>query len=162
MKLLTGEELKKILPYFKEAEKEGQQALCLRSKCGTVIVDTDGAIIGCGYNAPPQDDISIRRCERKHELSATFKSDKTCCVHAEQRAIMDALKNNPKKLKGSTLYFMRLDDEGNIKYSGKPYCTICSKMALDAGIQYFALYHAEGAGIYDTKEYNELSFAYKE
>ncbi len=162
MQLLIGEDLKKILPYFKEAEGEGQKALCLRSKCGTVIVDTDGAIIGRGYNAPPQNDISIRRCDRKHELSPTFKSDKTCCVHAEQRAIMDALKNNSDKLKGAILYFVRLDDEGGMKYSGKPYCTICSKMALDTGIQYFVLYQAEGAGVYDTKEYNEFSFAYKE
>ncbi len=162
MQILTNEALKKALNYFKEAEKEGQNALCLRSKCGTVIVDMGGEIIGRGYNAPPQDDISTRRCDRKHELSATFKSDKTCCVHAEQRAIIDALKNNSSKLKGATLYFVRLNDKGNMKYSGKPYCTICSKMALDVEIRYFALYHAEGAGIYDAKEYNELSFAYKE
>lgn len=148
--------------YFEEAVKEARKALCLRSKCGSVIVDSEGAIIGKGYNAPPQDDISTRRCNRKHELDATFKSDKTCCVHAEQRAIMDALKNNPDKIKGSTLYFIRLDDNGEMKYSSKPYCTICSKMSLDVGIKYFALYQKEGIGIYGTKEYNELSFAYKE
>ena len=162
MQLLTGEVLPKILHYFDGAKREAQKSLCLRSKCGTVIVGMNGDILGKGYNAPPQDDITIRRCNKKHELSATFKSDKTCCVHAEQRAIMDALKNNSDNLKGATLYFIRLNEGGEIKYSGKPYCTICSKMTLDAGIQYFALYHPEGAGVYDTKEYNELSFAYKE
>lgn len=150
------------LNYFKEAAKEAQNAICLRSRCGSVVVDETGTIIGRGYNAPPQDDISIARCDRKHELDASFKSDKTCCVHAEQRAIMDALKNNPDRLNGATLYFIRLDDSSEMKYSGKPYCTICSKMSLDVGIKYFALYHKEGIGIYDTKEYNELSFAYKE
>ncbi len=162
MQLLTNEALEKVLDYFREAEKESEKSLCMRSKCGTIIVDADGTIIGRGYNAPPQDDISVRHCDRKHELSDTFKSDKTCCVHAEQRAIIDALKNNSGKLKGATLYFVRLDDNGNMKYSGKPYCTICSKMALDVGIKYFVLYHMDGAGIYDTKEYNELSFAYRE
>lgn len=150
------------LRYFEEAGKEARKALCLRSKCGAVIIDSEGVIIGSGYNAPPQDDQSIRRCSQKHELHTTFKSDKTCCVHAEQRAIMDALKNNPDKVNGATLYFVRLDENGEMKYSGKPYCTICSKMSLDVGIKYFALYHKEGIGVYDTKEYNELSFAYKE
>ncbi|MGB2580197.1 MAG: deaminase [Minisyncoccia bacterium] len=148
--------------YFEEAAEEARKSLCTRSHCGAVIVDGEGVIVGRGYNAPPQDDISIRRCNRKHELDATFKSDKTCCVHAEQRAIMEALKNNSKRLDGATLYFIRLDDNGEMKYSGKPYCTICSKMSLDVGIKYFALYHKGGIGVYGTKEYNELSFAYKE
>ncbi|OIO31221.1 hypothetical protein AUJ77_00220 [Candidatus Nomurabacteria bacterium CG1_02_43_90] len=152
----------KHLSYFKEATMEVRKALCLRSQCGTVIVNSAGVIIGRGYNAPPQDDISLRRCHRKHELDATFKSDKTCCVHAEQRAIMDALRNNTDNIKGSTLYFLRLDEQGEMKSSGNPYCTICSKMALDVGSKYFVLYHKEGIVVYDTKEYNELSFAYKE
>jgi deoxycytidylate deaminase len=150
------------MDYFREAKQEAQNALCLRSRCGAVVVDEIGVIIGRGYNAPPQNDLSILRCNRKHELDTTFKSDKTCCVHAEQRAIMDALKNNAAKLSGATIYFIRIDDNGEIKYSGKPYCTICSKMSLDVGIKYFALYHEEGFGVYDTKEYNELSFSYKE
>lgn len=151
-----------ITNYFNDAIKEAHKALCLRSKCGSVIVDSEGVVIGRGYNAPPQDDISMRRCNRKHELDVTFKSDKTCCVHAEQRAIVDALKSNPDKLNGATLYFIRLDENGEMKFSGKPYCTICSKMSLDVGIEYFALYHKEGICVYDTKEYNELSFSYKE
>ena len=162
MRLLTGEALDRVFSYFEHAGEEAKRSLCLRSRCGTVIVDGEGQVIGRGYNAPPQDDIAIRRCDRKHELHPTFKSDKTCCVHAEQRAVMDALARNPAKLPGSTLYFVRLDAEGKMKYSGKPYCTICSKMALDAGVRFFCLYHEEGVGMYDTREYNELSFAYRE
>lgn len=147
---------------FDEAAKEATKALCLRSRCGAIVVSRNAEIIGRGYNAPPQDNISARRCNRKHELHATFKSDKTCCVHAEQRAVLDALKTHSSELNGATIYFVRLDDGGKVKYSGKPYCTICSKLALDVGISYFGLYHKEGVGIYDTKEYNELSFAYQE
>jgi len=87
-------------------------------------------------------------------------TDKTCCVHAEQRAIMDALRNNPSKIEGSRLYFMRLDKDNNTTKAGKPYCTICSKMSLDVGIKEFTLWHENGIGIYNTDEYNTLSFEY--
>lgn len=162
MQLITGDATKQVLGYFEESAREAEKSLCLRSRCGSVIIDREGVVIGRGYNAPPQDSVLDRRCDRKHELSDTFKSDRTCCVHAEQRAIMDALVKNPAKLPGATLYFVRLGDEGEMKHSGKPYCTICSKMALDARIQFFCLYHAEGVGRYDTGEYNDLSFAYTE
>jgi deoxycytidylate deaminase len=98
----------------------------------------------------------------KDKLSPTFKSDKTCCVHAEQRAIINALKSGWRnETIGSTLFFIRLDETGNFKPSGKPYCSICSKMALDVGISHFVLLHEEGWTKYDTKEYNELTFNYE-
>lgn len=56
---------------------------------------------------------------------------------------MDALQHRPEKIKDSRLYFIRLDEIGNKLKAGKPYCTICSKMALDAGIAEFALWHEE-------------------
>jgi len=123
-----------------------------------VIVNKD-EIIGKGYNAPPLD-IKLRYC-LKDELPAEFKSDKTCCVHAEQRAIMNALQKNPEKLPGSRLYFIRLDEQGNKKKAGRPYCTICSKMALDAKISEFVLWKEEGVCVYDTLEYNILSFEFR-
>lgn len=80
----------------------------------------------------------------------------------EKGAIMDALRNNPGKVGGSRIYFIRLDDKGSTTRSGKPYCTICSKMALDSGIGEFVLWHEEGVCVYDTDEYNTLSFRYDE
>lgn len=41
-------------------------------------------------------------------------------------------------LEGSILFFIRLDENDNPKRSGEPYCTICSKSALDVGISKFA------------------------
>lgn len=73
---------------------------------------------------------------------------------------MDALRSNPQKLKGACLYFVKLDEADQIQFAGKPYCTICSKIALDSGISQFVLWHASGTTIYDTEEYNRLSFAY--
>lgn len=132
---------------------------CKRSKCGSVIVSPAPQcnIIGVGYNAMPCNEVG--ECF-KDSLPKDFKSDKTCCVHAEQRAILNALKKG-YDVKGSTLYFIRLDENNNQIPAGDPYCTICSKMALDVGISRFVLWRKEGWTSYDTKYYNELSFQYK-
>lgn len=71
---------------------------------------------------------------------------------------MDALRTHPDKIAGARLYFIRLDDDGNIQRAGLPYCTICSKMALDVGIAEFVLYHEYGIYAYDIKNYNDISF----
>ncbi len=144
--------------YMREAAQEASKALCLRDKCGSVVV-LDGEIIGRGYNAPPQDDISQRKCELDLVESTKPKSDRTCCVHAEWRALMDAVKNK-KDISGATLYFTRVDGEENILKSGKPYCTVCSRLALDLGLSYFVLWHEEGIKKYDTKTYNDLSYQF--
>ena len=144
--------------YFIEAGKVAEQALCLRDKCGAVIV-SDGYVIGKGYNAPPGDDFTIRKCELELIHSAKPKSDRTCCVHAEWRAIVDALPSG--KIRGSTLYFTRVDEEGALKESdGIPYCTVCSRLALDVGVAYFGLWTERGAKLWETREYNEMSYAF--
>lgn len=144
--------------YFREAGKVAEGALCLRDKCGAVIV-IDGEIIGRGYNAPPLDDVNARKCHLELVTSPKPKSDRTCCMHAEWRAILDAFPTS--KIVGSTLYFARVDDEGNIKESnGVPYCTVCSRLALDTGIAYFGLWTKEGAKLFPTEEYNEISYQF--
>lgn len=159
MNYLEGLEKEKALNFINKAKGIAQKSSCERSKCGSVIVG-DEKIVGEGFNSPPADKKSQRRCKYdKKDLNQKI-TDKTCCVHAEQRAIMDALKRNPSKLKNSILYFVRLDRKGDISFAGKPYCTICSKMALDVEIKYFVLYHKEGIAIYNTEEYNTLSYQY--
>jgi deoxycytidylate deaminase len=118
-------------------------------------------VIGSGFNSPPANREDQRRCSVPKETYNKKVTDKTCCMHAEQRAIMDALRNNPAKLPGSMMYVARLDGEGHQeRLLGKPYCTLCSKMALDAGIGEFALLCEDGVRVYDTAEYNKLSFQY--
>lgn len=161
MHYLSGEEEKMALSYIKEAGEIALDATCTRSKCGTVIVK-NGIIIGTGFNSPSGNLESGRRCAcSKAELDSKI-TDKTCCMHAEQRAIMDALKNHPDDIHGSRLYFVRLGEDGKAKLSGQPYCTICSKMSLDVGISEFVLHHEQGVCIYGTEEYNALSYNYNE
>jgi deoxycytidylate deaminase len=157
MRYLVGEEEKEALVFLEETVKVANKATCLRSKCGSIIVK-EKKILGIGYNSLPGDE-----CPKiciKSVLDEAFKSDKTCCIHAEDRAVRDALKKHGEKIIGSRLYFIRLDKKGEMSRAGKPYCTMCSKMALDSGIKEFVLYHKEGICVYDTKEYNTLSFQY--
>ncbi|MBO4517078.1 hypothetical protein J5751_06735 [bacterium] len=52
---------------------------------------------------------SQRRCtcdKKSYDFKVT---DKTCCIHAEQRAMFDALRNHPNELIDSELFFIRLD-----------------------------------------------------
>jgi len=160
MRYITDEtQQREAMQWMDRAVAVAKQATCLRSKCGSVIVK-DGESIGEGYNSPAGGNERQRRCTVSKDTYDTKVTDKTCCVHAEQRAIMDALRKYPDKLSGARLYFIRLDDAGYASKAGKPYCTICSKMALDAGIEEFVLWHEEGIGIYDTQEYTVLSYEY--
>lgn len=159
MRVLTGHEEKEAMSFIDAAVIVAKDSPCYRSKCGSVIV-SQGKIIGSGFNAPPLGK-KLDKCF-KDDIPKNFKSDRSCCIHAEERAIMDALRNS-KEIVGSRLYFIRLDvDSDGILRAGKPFCTICSKMALDAGIKEFVLWHDSGITVYDTDEYNTLSFQYRE
>ncbi|MFA6428287.1 MAG: deaminase [Candidatus Buchananbacteria bacterium] len=159
MQCLKDQLEKEAVDWMGKAVEVAKRALCLKAKCGTIIVK-DGEIIGQGYNAPPLDKEENRRCNLEPGFGKP-KYDKTCCMHAEWRAIMNALKNNPEKLSGAKLYFTRVDEDGKIKKSGQPFCTVCSRLALDAGIDKFVLWHEEGVCEYQTDEYNRLSYEYK-
>ena len=149
------------LKCIEEAVKQAEKSICEQAKCGCVIVK-DEKIIGKGFNSPPAELESQRRCYKSKNDFNKKVTDKTCCIHAEQRAIIDALKNNPELIKGADLYFIRINEEGIKIPAGKPYCTICSKMALDVGIKNFILFHRKGIRIYDSQEYNDLSFDFRD
>lgn len=161
MKLLTWQNHTQAEFFIQQAAEIAQKATCERSKCGCVIVK-EGKIIGKGFNSPAQNLESQRRCHCDKEQYHKKVTDKTCCIHAEQRAILDALKSASDQLPGSDLYFIRLDQKGEITKAGEPYCTICSKMALEVGIKSFHLWHSKGIIAYDTEEYNILSYQYQE
>lgn len=161
MRQLLKTEEEQAKHYMERAAEVALLATCSRSQCGTVIVKDD-QIIGEGYNTPPKNLDSERRCHNEKSIYHPKVTDKTCCIHAEVRAILNALRTHPEKLEGSTLYFIRLDTEGKKQFSGTPYCTICSKLSLDVGIVNFVLWHASGIMSYPTDEYNQLSFAYQD
>ena len=159
MRILSGKEEKHGELFIGECIKQAALSTCQRARCGSVIVSSE-SIIGRGYNSPPGNKESQRKCTCKKEDYDKKVTDKTCCIHAEQRAIIDALKNHPEKIKNSTIYFARIDKDNKLIFSGAPYCTICSKLALDVGITEFVLGHEQGITVYSTEEYNEISYEF--
>lgn len=146
--------------YIDKCVRLALQSKCSRRRCGSVVINVaykPMQVIGEGWNSMP---CNVDGECFKDSLPDNFKSDKTCCIHAEQRAIMEAL-GYPAMVKNSLLLFVSIDENGKPINSGEPYCTICSKMALDAGVGRFILYHEDGLRSYDTKYYNELSFKYQ-
>ena len=145
---------------FELVKKVAAHALCERAHCGAAIV-LDGKVISTGYNAPPRDNIANKKChiEFSREGRKKPKSDCTCCIHAEWNAIITALRLGVD-LAGSVMYFTRVDDKGKMEYSGEPYCTVCSRLALEVGISFWVLWHDTGPVLYDAKTYNDLSFQY--
>lgn len=145
--------------YFHQAQQIAKQATCNRAHCGAVIVSKGNRIIGRGYNAPPLGDEAQRMCDVDLDQSIKKNNDKTCCVHAEWNAILDALKNHADEVVGSTLYFMRVDKDGEFTEAGQPYCTVCSRLALESGIAEFGLWN-DGPEMIPTNEYNNRSYVY--
>jgi pyrimidine deaminase RibD-like protein len=162
MKLLTEAERALIEQYIDEAKELAHQATCQRAKCGAVIVKA-GEIIGRGFNSPPGNDEKERRCEIKKNEYDIKVTDKTCCMHAEQRAVMDALHHHPDQLEGSKLYFARYYPDGEQRVMGgkiQLYCTVCTKMMYDVGVAEFVLPHQNGICVYPKDEYLDQSFKY--
>lgn len=159
MRRVEPDQIDDILPFFTAAAELAKQASCYRRLCGSIVV-ADGAIIGEGFNGPPLNAECNRTCHEELDHSVRPKYDKTCCMHAEWRAIIDGAHRGGELLRGATLYFMRVDRQGNFTSAPTPYCTVCSRITLDAGIAEFALWNEGGADIYTTEEYNRLSYQY--
>jgi deoxycytidylate deaminase len=157
MKRIEGAEFELIRPHFESARLIAQDATCQRARCGSVIIK-DGDVIGKGSNSPALDDENQRLCRAVMDTSTKPKYDKTCCIHAEWRAVIDACKTNVDKIEGSTLYFMRIDNDNNFTDAGDPFCTVCSRLTMEAGVQDFALYNNNGADVYALDEYNQRSY----
>jgi deoxycytidylate deaminase len=165
--IANAEGRRKALAFFAKASDAALKSTCVQRRCGSVIVK-GGEVIGEGFNSPPADRESARRCLIEKGDYHERVTDKTCCVHAEQRAIIDALRRNPGKLEGSRLYFIDIENpkkgkngDAIPKRAGRPYCTMCSKLALDVGIAEIALWHESGVYVYDTEEYNKISAEYR-
>ena len=158
MKRIEGPEFKKIEQYFYQAADAAKTATCHKAQCGAVIVG-GGMVLATGANSPAGGLESQRLCDATMNTAERPKYDKTCCVHAEWQAILRAAKAYPKELVGSTFYFMRINTDGEFTDAGLPFCTVCSRLSLESGVGYFALYNDGGMDLYDMEEYNVRSYA---
>ena len=157
--------------WFRIASSIAMLAQCQKAHCGAVLVSPvafthagqdalfAGSLLAYGFNGPPQNDPAYRKCGSILPSKIHPKADRTCCVHAEARALFAASRD---RLAGATLYFARVDAKGSLDPSGRPYCTGCSKLALDLGVRKWVLWHAGGPREYFADEYNHLSHEYDE
>lgn len=156
VEVLTGMELARAREWLEAAAVAARASCCLRKKCGAVLVGADGEVFGLAENRLPEG--AVVHCN-PYAWGEGFKSDRSCCVHAEQRVLMCALAEG-REVRGSTLVYASLGEDGVRRVSGKPYCTICSKMALECGVGHWVLEHADGVTRYGAAEYNRVSFGY--
>lgn len=159
MRILKGEEEKQALKFFDKAAEMAKKSLCHRARCGAIIVK-NGVMVAEGFNAPPQNSDERRTCLNEYEIPGGFRHDRTCCIHAEQRAALNAAKQG-KDLTGGRVYFVFLDEAGRkIKVSDIK-CTICSRVILDAGVSEWAVYAPDGVRIYGVAEFDAFSYGHK-
>jgi len=143
--------LKEIRYYIELAIQEAKKSECLKVQRGAVLVQ-HGAIAGRGYNKPTIDGLC---CLRK-DIRGGISSEMCAAVHAEQMAMLDAL-NNKWDITGSKLYHIKLKN-GIAVPSGKPSCTLCSRLMAEEKIGKIILLHKEGFASYSSEEFNRLSF----
>ncbi|MEE1885198.1 deoxycytidylate deaminase [Pedobacter flavus] len=108
---------------------------CVRAQVGAVLTK-DTRIISIGYNGPPA---GTHNCDEEWPETGCAKDSKGSCslaLHAEQNAILYAIKNG-SKLDGATLYTTLSP------------CISCARIILTSGIKkvYFQKSYAAYKGI---------------
>ncbi len=146
MRYLDGLEEESARGILNYAADIARKSPCEKSKRGVVIA-MGKEILGEGFNSPPPGFF----CEREK----CYNICNAYAMHAEQNAILDALKKG-KELAQATMYHIKVKD-GEVKTSGDPCCPQCSKMALQAGIVEFVLLHDQGVGLYPMYEFHRIS-----
>ena len=109
------------------AEVARTRSDCCRRKVGAVIVKNK-MVISTGYNGAPRGFPEQATCIRDG-LKSGDRPDLSCCIHAEQNAIIQAARHGIA-VDGATLYC-----------TNHP-CTKCLQMLINAGIS--SVVYAEG------------------
>ena len=127
--------------YMNIAVQVSLRSTCSRRRVGAVIVKNNN-ILSTGYNGSPSglpNCIEFNgRCYRsKHNIPSGEALDKCYAVHAEQNAIMNALKNG-NDLQGASIYVTTFP------------CSTCSKLIIQSGIK--ELYYIDTYNDLFTKE----------
>ncbi len=155
MRLLEGAEEEEAREYIRLAADKAKASGCSKSPRGAVIVK-DGAVIGSGTNSPPLDEKCL--CCLRESIHNNSRAELCRSVHAEQNAMLDALKKG-FSLDGSTLYHAKFKG-GEVRPSDDISCTVCSRLIMQSGISQVVLLQTAGIFAYSAREFNDLSFSY--
>ena len=153
MRYLEDEEAKEAEKIIRIAAEEAKKSKCKISQRGAIIVKNN-RIIGKGHNKVTLEKY-CNPCIREN-IEGSERVELCSAIHAEQMAILDALKQG-EKLEGSRMFHIKVKD-GKIKTSNKTSCTVCSRLILEAGVSEFVLFRKEGFSLYNAEELNKKSF----
>ncbi|MCG8475693.1 MAG: dCMP deaminase family protein [Cytophagales bacterium] len=106
--------------YMELAVNIAKRSHCIKKHVGAVLAK-DTRIISVGYNGPPA---NTHNCDEEWPEEGCARDSKGSCslaIHAEQNAILYALKNNAK-LEGSTMYVTLAP------------CLACARIIVSTGI----------------------------
>ena len=106
--------------YMELAINMAKRSHCIKKHVGAVLTK-DTRIISVGYNGPPA---KTHNCDQDWPETGCSRDSKGSCslaIHAEQNAILYAMKNDTR-VKGSTLYVTLAP------------CLACSRIILSVGI----------------------------
>ena len=101
-----------------------KKANCIKGKVGAILVKNN-KIIAEGTNSVPEgiEPCTEETCIRKKlKLKSGEKQELCFVVHAEQNALLDALRK-------------KIEVKGSVLYVTKQPCIICAKMLINAGIK---------------------------
>lgn len=107
--------------YMKLAEDLALRSHCVKAQVGAVLVK-DTRIVSLGYNGPPA---GTHNCDEEWPETGCPRDSKGSCslaLHAEQNAILYAVKNGVN-LEGTTLYVTMAP------------CIACARVILTVGIK---------------------------
>jgi len=157
MRYLKGKEKKEAKEYLFLCAEYARMSPCLKSQRGVVIV-LNREVLGKGCNAPPFGENPCTSClrEKAKELKIQSHTEPCRAVHAEQKAIINAYSTKYTSLEGAVMYHVKVKN-GLAVPSGRPSCTICSKLVVEVGIKEFVLWHEDGVAAYNAHEFNDLS-----
>ena len=154
MRYISDEkEIKEAENFMTLAAEEAQKSRCKKSKRGVVLVN-NGMIIGRGYNEPLLPDL----CCVRENIHDNTRYDLCSALHAEQMAIAEAA-NGLYRIQGARLYQIKTKN-GEKVHSRNPSCTLCSRLIYGVKISEVVLWHKEGYAVYDSQEFNRLSYEY--
>jgi len=106
------------------AEEVARRSTCLRRQVGAIVV-VDRRILATGYNGAPS---NVPHCEEvgclreKMKVPSGERHELCRGLHAEQNAMIQAAKHGVR-IEGATLYTTHHP------------CSMCAKMAINAGIR---------------------------
>jgi dCMP deaminase len=159
METLAPSQALRARGFLARAAEVAKESKCRKAHCGAVVV-LDHQVVGRGYNAPPQDRNDLATCSCTYNAdSSKPRYDQTCCLHAEWRAVLDAVRAG-RLLQDASLYFLRLLEDNRWAYEDTPYCTVCSRLILDVGVAEICVPTTSGIVSYPAEEFYRLSYSF--